>query len=301
MLRTAFTPGRDGLCDWDLPHSEALPTWLIKPFFADAHAQALEALHGGFFDAVEIYDLSRHIRRWIDRAALSVCAREAGKFYLTLDYFHASLPLPDHLCRLRGKKAVFFNRYFDQRSLDNLKANLAGLLQALAILSLIPNEWFPQKALEDRIEGQIRQLGFYRQVQVDCDLNLPPGGRRWMAGTTLKAVEQVRARLARRQPCLARLVRSLDGLEGNRQTIVYACQAQPDGSQRLELFEPDCVLDEHAVQISPHGDVLEIAPPGRPLPILGLLCESYSPVSPPRECIPWWRRHPAMRWLWRRM
>jgi hypothetical protein len=301
MLRTVFTPRRDGLSDWDLPRYEGLPNWLIKPLFADAHAKALEALHRGFFDAVEIYDLSRHIRRWIDQAALSVCAQEAGKFFLSLDYHHACLPLPRQMRRLRGKKATLFNRYFDQRSLDNLGANLANLLQALAILSLIPDAWFPQKALEDRIEDKIRQLGVYRQVRVDCDLSLPPGGMRWMACTTLHTVAQVRAKLVRGQPCLVRLLRSLEGLENNRQAIVYACRELPGGAQRLEVFEPDCVLEEHALQVSPNGDAIEIAPPSRPLPVLGLLCEAYSSVTPPRECIPWWLRLPASRWIWRKL
>jgi len=304
MLRTAFTPRRDGLSDWDLPRSEALPSWLIKPLFTVAHAQALEALHGAFFDAVEIFDLSRHIQRWIDHAALSMCAQEAGKLYLSLDYHYSCLPLPRQLHRLRGKKALLFNRYFDQRSLDNLGANLANLLQALAILSLIPDTWFPQKALEERIEDKIRQLGVYRQVQVDCQLSLPPGGMRWMALATLNAVAQVRAKLAQGQPCLVRLVRSLEGLEENRQAIVYACENLGDGCRRLEIFEPGCVLEEHALQVTVNGkqvELLELAPPGRPLPVLGLLCEAHSAVPPPRECVPWLLRNPAMRRLWRRM
>jgi hypothetical protein len=302
MLFTAFTPGRDGLSDWDFPQKRDVPDWLIKPVFNDAQSRALDELHRLYFDAVEIYDLAHHIGRWIESSALGICAQEAGKLYLTLDYYAASLPLPRQMDRLNAKKAAVLHHYFDRRSLDNLEANLAGLLQALAILSLIPDAWFPEKALEKLIEIKIKQLGLFRQVEVDCQLSLPPGGMRWMSCTTLQAVEQVRARLSAGEPCLVRMMRSLERLEANRQAIVYAADEAPGGALRLEIFEPDCVLEEHALQVAVRGEraeVLEIAPPSRPLPVLGLLCDAYSPAAPPQECIPWLLRSPMIRQLWR--
>jgi hypothetical protein len=302
MLSSGFTPGQDGQSDWELPPSENLPDWQLKPVFLQARAQALDGLHAQYFDAVEIYDLAHHTARWIEQAARLVCADDAGKLYLSLDYFSCNLPLPRHLHRLSRKKAALFRRYLDRRSLDNLAANLPGLLQALAILSLIPDAWFPQKNLENLIEDKIHRLGLYRQIEVDVNLNLPPGGMRWISHTTRQAVAQVQEALALGQPCLVRLLRSLERLEANRQAIVYAVGEAPGNALRLEIFEPDCVLEEHALQVTVRGEraeVLEIAPPSRPQPVLGLLYDVYSPVAPPQECIPWLLRSPVIRQLWR--
>ncbi len=295
-------PGQDGQSDWELPPSENLPDWQLKPVFLQARAQAIDGLHAQYFDAVEIYDLAHHTARWIEQAARQVCADDAGKLYLSLDYFSCNLPLPRHLHRLSRKKAALFRRYLDRRSLDNLAANLPGLLQALAILSLIPDAWFPQKNLKNLIEDKIHQLGIYRQVEVDVSLNLPPGGMCWMSHTTHQAVAQVQEALALGQPCLVRLLRSLQRLEANRQVIVYAAGEAPNGALRLEIFEPECVLEEHALQFTVHGDqveLLELVPPTRPQPLLGLLCEAYATVPPPQDCIPWLLRSPAIRQLWR--
>lgn len=304
MLRTAFSPGLDGPADWAFAQHESLTNRLLERVFWRARAQVLEELRQPYFNAVETFNLARQTERWICSTPLQVCAQEAGKIYATLDYFSACLPLPRRMRALGESKAAVLSRYFCQRGLENLQINTAGLLRALAISSLIPDEWFPEKDLEQLIKKEIRQLGIYRAVEADVRLSLAPGGLRWLAGTTEQTVEKIREKLAAGQPWPVRMVRSPYKLAGNRQAIVYACQEQPGGCLRLEIFEPDCVLQEHALQLDASGArlrVLEIAPPGRPAPVLGLLFENYSPVAPPVDCSPLWLRNEALRRWWRRV
>jgi hypothetical protein len=304
MLRTSFSPGLDGVADWASMQPKDLSLWLLNRVFQEARTWVLEELHRPYFHAVEIYALDRHTLRWIERASLKACAQEAGQIYTALDYYWACLPLPGRMKALGPRKEAVFRWYFCQRSLDNLRANTAGLLQALAISSLLPDEWFPQKDLEILIKNEIRRSGMVREVEVDWDLNLAPGGLRWLAGATQRTVEEIRAKLAEGRPWPVRIICSPGGLPGNRQVIVYACQKQPGGGLRLEIFEPGCDLDEHALLIQTRGEktsVMEIAPPGRPLPVLGLLWETYSPAPPPLECSPWWLRREGVRQVWRQL
>ena len=94
------------------------------------------------------------------------------------------------------RKEALFNHYFSQRSLTNLQANITSLLQALSIANLIPDEWFPTRALETMLENKIEQIGVYRQVNVDSHLSLEPGGLRRQASTTIQTVEEIREKLA---------------------------------------------------------------------------------------------------------
>jgi hypothetical protein len=261
-------------------------------------------LHRSYFNAVELYNLSPHTERWIDKASLQPFAQEAGKIYVTLDYFAACLPLPKRMKKLRSGKEAIFYKHLCQRGLDNLQANSTALLRALEISSLIPDEWFPQKNLETLIEKEIKRSGIYNHVEIDLDLGLPPGGLHWLSDANMETVKRVREKLAAGQPWPVRIVRSPGRLDGNRQVVVYGCHEQKCGKLRLEVFEPGCSWKEHALQVVTKGKrlkVTEILGPDRHLPVLGLLYEVYSPAPLPGECIPWWLRWMALRRVWMKL
>jgi hypothetical protein len=264
----------------------------------------LQELHRSYFNAVEIYKLAPHTEQWIERAPPQAFAQEAGKIYVTLDCFTVCLLLPRRMKRLGTRKEAVFSEYFSQRCLENLQANSASLLSALAISNLIPDEWFPEKKLEKLIEKEIQRAGIYSHVEIDFDLGLPPGGLDWLSEATLETVTRVREKLAAGQPWPVRRVRSPDRLDGNRQVIVYACQEQRGGRLRLEIFEPGNPLEEHALQIVRRRErleVTEILGAGRRQPLLGLLYEAYDAAPVPEECIPWWLRWMVVRRVWIRV
>jgi hypothetical protein len=264
----------------------------------------LQGLHRSYFNAVEFYELSAHTEQWIENAPLQAFAQEAGKIYVTLDYFSACLPLPRRTKRLGARKEVVFYEHFNQRTLDNIRANSTSLLKALTISSLIPDEWFPERNLGKLIEEEIKRAGIYSQIEVDFDLRIPLGGLHWLSDATLETVTMLREKLATDQGWPVRMVCSPSTLQGNRQVIVYACHEQRGGKLRLEIFDPGCPLEDHAVQIVKRRErleVIEIQGQDRRLPVLGLLCEAYSPAHVPCECFPWWLRSMVIRRVWMRL
>lgn len=293
MSRLPFSPRLDGASDWALDSLEDLAPRQLGRLFLQARQHLLEELHQPYFDAVEHYHLDRQLERWITRSDLLACARRGGKVYATLDHYHACLPLPRQVAEMADRRRAVFERYFAQRALDSLQANTTNLLGALAVTCLIPEQWFPRQELEKQIEQQVRQLGRFLQVQVDCQLKLPAGGLRWLAENTGQAVERAQEALDSGQPCLLRMIQSQRQLADNRQVIVYNCRQVGAGCLRLEVFEPDCVLDEHALQVEIKDgkvSVTEIAPPALPRAVLGLLVDAYTPSPPPEACTPWLKR-----------
>ena len=95
MLRTAFSPRLDGSTDWTFQQTEGLSNQVLERELRDAHTRVLEELHEQYYDAVEFYNLAQYSRGWLDTSPLQGCALEAGKIYVTLDYFSACLPPPD--------------------------------------------------------------------------------------------------------------------------------------------------------------------------------------------------------------
>lgn len=304
MVPIPFPAGLYGDADWAFTHPKDLPNELVKRIFVDARTGVLQELHRSYFNAVEIYKLSPHTEQWIENTPLQAFVQEAGKIYVTLDYFSACLLLPRQMKRLGARKQAVLYEYFSQRGLGNLQANSASLLKALAISSLVPNEWFPEKRLEKLIETEIQRVGIYGQIEVDLDLSIPPGGLRWLSDATRETVKSVRETLADGQPWPLRMIRSPGKLHGNPQVIVYACQEQKRGKLRLEIFEPGNLLAEHALQVVERRgrlEVTEILGAGRRQPVLGLLYEAYDAAPLPRECIPWWLRWMVVRRIWMRV
>jgi hypothetical protein len=304
MVPIIFPPGLYGATNWAFTIPKELPDELLKQIFVEARTRVLEELHRTYFNAVETYELPSRTEEWIENVPLPAFAQEAGKIYVTLDYFTACLPLPKRMKRPGARKEAVLYEYFSQRSVDNLQANSAALLRTLGISSLIPDEWFPQKNLEKLIEKEIQRSGVYTHVEIDFDLGIPPGGLHWLSEATEQTMTKIREKLALGQPWPVRLVRSPGRLEGNPQVIVFACQEQKGGKLRLEIFEPDNPLEEHALQIikrRERAEVTEILGSGRHLPVLGLLYEAYAAAPLPEECIPWWLRWMMVRRVWIRM
>jgi hypothetical protein len=290
--------------DWAFTHAQDIPHDSIQSIFPEAQARVLEELHRSYFNAVEVYRLPLRTGSWIENAPLQELALEAGKIYVTLDYYAACLPLPRRVKRMGREKEGFLYEYLCRRGLENLEANAHNLLRSLAITSLIPDEWFPQKSLEGRIEKEIRRTGMYRQTQIDLNLRLAPGGLHWLSDATRETLTRVREKLAGGQPWPVRMICCPGRLHGNRQVIVYGCHEQKGGKLRLEIFEPGFALKEHALQVVTRGDrlkVVEILGPGREMPVPGLLYEAYDPADLPQECIPWWLRWMPLRRLWLRL
>jgi len=296
-----FPAGLYGEADWAFTDPEDVNSVSLEQIFFGVQTRMLAELHRSYFNVVEICKIPLRTECWIKDADLQTLAQEAGKIYVTLDYFAACLPLPRRMRKMGKEKAAFFYQYFCQRSLENLQANSESLLKTLAVSSLIPDEWFPQENLEKLIEKEIKRSGMYSHVEIDLDLGLSPGGLHWLSDVTRETVIRVREKLASGQPCAVRLIRCPGRLYGNRPVIVYGCQEEKNGKLRLEIFEPGNPVEGHALQVvikENRVKVKENLGPDRQLPVPGLLYEEYSPAALPRECIPWWLKWVAVRQVW---
>ncbi len=303
MAKTDFIPELNG-CDH-------LDTALLSGFRPRAFQNALSAattrvlteLKRDYYGGVEAYNLPDQLGRWIQNAQLERCGREAGTVFTILDYFNAGLYLPKNTQQLERRRQESFRRYFWQRSLDNIRANSFSLLKALAITALLPGEWYPQAVLDGQIKAELKRLRIYREISINADLGLAPGGLDWMAQTTRSSVTRLQEHLETGRPWPVRLILDANHLCANRQVIAYSLKKEPGHVVRVEIYEPDCICDEHTIRINLGGEqpvVNEICPPGLPVPLAGLICDSYPAAAPPTACLsPLQRNGTARKFFWR--
>ena len=303
MLPPQFIPSLNGGHRAIFEHLDGVGPRGFARLSCRARQAVMESLPGEYYGAVDIYRLDYHLERWSAATAAEQFGRQAGQLYLILDYFNARLFPPRLHEGQRASRTAALASYFWQRSADNLEANTTGLLTALAIAVLLPDEWFPQIALQRRIQAEIGRLRVYEEAQVSGDLGLPPGGVRWMGQATLAALSALQAKLAAGGPCLARMIRDPRRLNANRQVIVYDCVALHGQHLRLSIYEPDCLCYEHGIQADLSGEVpvlVETCSQDEPMPVFGLLSENYTPANLPKAGIPPWLRNWSIRsWYWR--
>jgi hypothetical protein len=303
MLRlTSYQPDDTGLDHWNYATLEGLPTNEVKFWLASIRMRLIDDLHLQYYDAVELYGLDGFIDHLISGANQPALAWEAGMLYATLDFSKAQLFLPSSPSALGRHRSGLFLDYLRQRARDNLHTNIYPLLYALAVASRLPDEWFPREDLEKRIQEMVCNISIYQKPDVQLSLALQPGGLRWMEVATRQALDQALSLLQAGQPVIFRLVRSLKNLAENRQVIAYGWQDLPairnqDGNGYLfHVYEPACILNEHALLVDFRGKkprIDEICSEKTSLPVLGFLIDQYVPGEIPPDLIP-----PLLRRMW---
>jgi hypothetical protein len=264
----------------------------------EACSQVLAELEQSYFGGVEAYNVTFHLETWAREPQLEVCGSDSGKIFTILDYYNAGLYLPKTIQRFDPRQREAFQRYFWQRSLDNLRANLSPMIKALAITAFLPDEWYPQTLLDTQIKQKLKRLRIYRDISITADLGLAPGGLDWMAHATRSAVTLLKERLEARRPWPVRMVLDANHLCANRQVIAYDLNVNPGPVLQFKVYEPDCICAEHAIRISLEKErpaVLEICSHDAPVKLAGLICEAYQHTVPPSKCLTAVQRHEPTR------
>jgi hypothetical protein len=302
MPYTQFNPKLNGIQGTISEHLMGIGPRKYETILRQSRRSVLESMRAKYYGAVDIYNLDDHLERWSETGEAIKIGREAGLLYLLLDCFHAQIFPPETLDKSDGLRSAEFSSYFWRRSAENLEANTARLLTALAVAILLPDEWFPQVTLERRIQAEIDRLRVFEKVQITADLGLPPAGLGWMGDTTRTALEAVQTKLKSGKPCLVRMIRDPQRLNANRQVIVYEASPMSGSGVRLSIYEPGCVCSEHTIEADLSGEkpsLVETCVSGEPEPIFGLLSEYYAPADLPKACIaPWMRIRWTRSWYW---
>jgi len=291
MPRTRFDPSLDGFP----PDLKAVigseEAARMRGILDQARQEALQALRRAYYSGVQAFNLEQFISQWVTRwtsdADLQVGGYQAGILFAILDHFQAALPLPE----LSSAETQDFRAYLQSRNLDNLRQNVSAILLALIIYTLIPEDWVPSQAVSERIRRAVSAVKMVDQVQIELDLGLAPGGKRWLDEQTRRGLEEVLRRIDSGQPCPAWLIRSPTSLVNHNQVIVYAYDRLAEGKLLLWVYDLDCPGEANQILVEEaqgHLALLESCEVRKPMTIQGLLLADYTPQPPPEVSYPWW-------------
>ena len=184
-----------------------------------------------------------------------------------------------------------FRTYLQTRNLEHLQQDATSFLAALCIYTLIPEDWAPSQAVSERIRQAITSLKIVDGVQIELNLGLAPGGKRWLDEQTSKSLDEIRDQIDSGTPCPAWILRSPESLLQHSLVIVYGYQQLSEVSLLLQTYDLDCPGEAHQILVEQRQERLrlqESCAEHKPMTIQGLLVVNYNPAPPPEASIPWW-------------
>ena len=291
MPRTRFDPSLDGFPPGIRAAISSEEAAQMRGILDQARQEALQALRRAYYSGVQAFNLehftSQWVTRWASEAELQAGGYQAGILFAILDHFQAALPLPE----LATIETQDFRAYLQARNFDHLSQNVSAVLLALSIYSLIPEDWVPSQAVSERIRRAVSAVKMVDQVQIELDLGLAPGGKRWLDEQTRRSLEEVLRRIDSGQPCPAWLIRSPASLVNHNQVIVYAYDQLAEEKLLLCVYDLDCPGEANQILVEEAQGrlaLLESCEERKPMTIQGLLLADYTPQPPPHASYPWW-------------
>ena len=285
----------------------------LKALFQDGQLAALKTLEERYRGASFLYGLPHYVTEYVDTLHAEEWNQQEGLVFAVLDYYYARVGFP----RSESNRFDIFVAFVHQRQIAALRDNLPGLLDSLATLQFIPDEWIPKKSLEKMVERDVLLQDEYKAVQVELTLQQKAaGGFSWMAHQTTNAVQLLEQHLEEGMPCPIALCldqsQPLHFIFGiayayryveNGRSIYYYTPSEPRAEQVLRVTEDGAHLTTLRVG---DDDGWETA--------LGFWLLDYTPVHPPlppilrQGTLAWFRRilFSLFRWIrswftWHRM
>jgi len=291
MPRTRFDPSLDGFPPGIRVAISSEEAAQMRETLDQAGQDALKALRRAYYGGVQAFNLEKFISQWVDQwasdAELQTGGYQAGILFAILDHFQAALPLPE----LSSAETQDFRAYLQSRNFDNLSQNISAILLALSIYTLIPEDWVPSQAVAERIRRAVSAVKMVGEVQIELDLGLAPGGKRWLDEQTRRSLDEALRRIDSGQPCPAWLIRSPASLVNHNQAIVYAYDRPAEGKLLLWVYDLDCPGEANQILVEESKGrlaLLESCEERKPMTIQGLLLADYTPQPPPEASYPWW-------------
>ena len=221
------------------------------------------------------------------------------------DYYHSRVTLPRATVGgstnpVNRKRWVDLRPFLIERIKQTVALNASGSLLNRAIFASIAEDWLSAELLERQVKKQFEASKMFESVDVQVDLELSvAGGRTWLRGETTKALEQVKATLAKGEPALIELLRDPAVPPTAAQVvIVFRIEERSDGRLRLDCFEPTnaAVPVAFDVRIGPDSLMIyDLGPNDEHAAPKGLRVFEVSDTSPPlfglrrhlRRFLPW--------------
>jgi len=255
-----------------------------------SHQAAIDAVYNrlkpSYNGALDLYKVRKKLEQWVAKKVPDGYSLQNGLIFIALDYFYSR--------RFKSKidlniqtRTPQIHSYLRQRQKDHMDSNSHLLLSYMATANLIPEKWLPEPLLIDPIKAEIKKLHEFKDVRIDLNLALTPGGKHWVYEDFLLNWEKLKNYIDAGRPWPIRVVANTLNPYKNKSVIVYGYEDTGNFSGKIFIYDVYCPNREHTINFKLNDSALTVSESCRQSNcsnyLRGFFCENYSVASPPHS------------------
>jgi hypothetical protein len=286
MPKTWFRPQIDGPRVGEAGRVDENEIDKIHKRFILAIDAVYNLLKPSYNGALDLYGVRNKLKQWISKKIPPGRSLHDGLIFVALDYFYSHRFKSDKDLSLTTRPAqIYF--YLRQRRADHMVLNSHLLLSYMTTANLIPEKWVPESLLIDPIEAEIKKIPEFKDVRIDINLALPPGGKLWIYQNFLENWKMLKNYIDAGRPWPIRLMANTSNPYENKSVIAYGYEDMGNGSGKIYVYDIDCPDREHTIRFKLDQNTLTLSESCRQSDysscLQGFFCENYSVVPPPHS------------------
>lgn len=286
MPKTWFRPQIDGLRAAKAAGAEDEEIAEIHKRFQLAIDAVYNLLKPSYNGALELYSVRKKLNQWVVKKIPDSRSLQDGFVFVALDYFYSRRFKSKIDLSIQTRPSQILS-YLRQRQKDHMDSNSQLLLSYMATANLIPEKWLPESWLIYPIEAEIKKLQEFKDVRIDLNLALAPGGKRWAYKNFQENWEKLKNYIDAGRPWPIRVMANTLNPYKNKSVIAYGYEDTGNAAGKIFVYDVCCPAREHTISFKLNDDALVVSESCRQSScsnyLYGFFCENYSVALPPHS------------------
>ena len=236
--------------------------------------------------ALDLYEIRKRINEWITKKIPPERTLHESLVFVSLDYFYSRC-FKSRIEISKQTRANQLNCFIKQRQKDHMFSNSHLLLSYMTIANLIPEKWLSESLLIGPVKEEIKKMPEFKDVHIDIDLALQPGGKLWIYENFLENWEKLKNYIDAGRPWPIRLMAKTLNPYQHKSVIAYGYEDTDERSGKIYVYDIHCPAQEHTIDFKIEAKALTIAESctgaNYSRYLHGFFCEDYSITPPPHS------------------
>lgn len=286
MPKTWFRPQIDGINVVKVGKADEKENEEIRTRFQMAIDAVYNLLKPFYNGALDLYEVRKKINQWIAKKIPPDRIPHDGLVFVSLDYFY-SRRFKSKIDLSKQTGPTHLHCFLKQRQEDHMFSNAHLLLIYMTTSNLIPEKWLSESLLIDPVKEEIKKRAEFKDVRIDIDLALQPGGKLWTYENFLENWEKLKNHIDAGRPWPIRLMTNTLNPYEHKSVIAYGYEDTDERSGKIYVYDIYCAAHEHTIDFTLEEKALTVSESCKEANyshyLHGFFCENYSIKPPPHS------------------
>ncbi len=233
-----FKPFIDGLKITQQEHLHQFQTQPGPAFLEEAKSEIISFIKQNYPGAITAYEIEPWLNAWSNISMDSPGILDVGFYYMIMDFYYAKKVIPRKFKNPQSKRALNFQSYLEKRTTEGLKIKTINQLKAVITSRLMPDSWIGEFDIAGKIKEEIQSIGYYSNIKIDFDLQIPKSGKNWLRHRMILEWEKLRKALDKGRPeIITYIICKGKYAHIDRTVIAYAYKIDKQKNMEISIYD----------------------------------------------------------------